>query len=202
MTSTPLGTATGSFAATSREGAVDDVPAPELDIALVLGGESVVLKDAEASVSTFMFPGFGGGGARREPSPPAATGDAPPAPPGPADESPISVVLSGKRADDGKPIALNLFLDRRLVRDSADPVSVSGMVTEGISGIGIPGLMPMRTISGTFTPVERGLTPGERLGGTFTLEITQTRGGLMTQAPMQKPEGAEARPADTEPPAP
>lgn len=201
MTSTPLGTATGSFAATYREGAVDDVPAPEIDIALVLGGESVVLKDAEASVSTFMFPGFGGGGARREPFPPAATGDAPPAP-GPADESPISVVLSGKRADDGKPIALNLFLDRRLVRDSADPVSVSGMVTEGISGIGIPGLMPMRTISGTFTPVERGLTPGERLGGTFTLEITQTRGGLMTQAPMKKPEAAEAPPADTEPPAP
>ena len=62
--------------------------------------------------------------------------------------------------------------------------------------------MPMRTISGTFTPVERGLTPGERLGGTFTLEITQTRGGLMTQAPMKKPEGAEARSADTDPPAP
>ncbi len=205
MTSTPLGTATGSFTATYREGAVDDVPAPELDLALVLGGEFVVLQDAEASVSTFMFPGFGGGGARRGPSPPAATGDAPPdspAAPGPADESPISVVISGKRADDGKPIALNLFLDRRLVRDSADPVSVTGMVTEGISGIGIPGLMPMRTISGTFTPVERGLTPGERLGGTFTLEITQTRGGLMTQAPMKKPEGAEARSADTDPPAP
>ncbi|MEI8317175.1 MAG: CotH kinase family protein [Planctomycetia bacterium] len=202
MTSAPLGTATGSFAATYREGAVDDVAAPELDLALVLGGESVVLQDAEASVSTFMFPGFGGGGARREPSPPAATGDAPPAPAGPADESLISVVISGKRADDGKPIALNLFLDRRLVRDSADPVSVNGMVTEGISGIGIPGLTPMRTISGTFTPVERGLTPGERLGGTFALEITQTRGGLMTQAPMKKPEGAGARPADTEPPAP
>jgi hypothetical protein len=202
MTSAPLGTATGSFAATYREGAVDDVAAPELDLALVLGGESVVLQDAEASVSTFMFPGFGGGGARREPSPPAATGDAPPAPPGPADESLISVVISGKRADDGKPIALNLFLDRRLVRDSADPFSVNGMVTEGISGIGIPGLTPMRTISGTFTPVERGLTPGERLGGTFILEITQTRGGLMTQAPMKKPERAGARPADTEPPAP
>ena len=33
-----------------------------LTLALVLGGEFVVLQDAEASVSTFMFPGFGGGG--------------------------------------------------------------------------------------------------------------------------------------------
>jgi len=205
MTSTPLGTATGAFAATYRAGAVDDVPDPDLELTLVLGGETIVLTDTEASVSTFMFPGFGGGGARRGPPPPEPTGDAPAdgqGSSGPPDDSPVSVVISGKRVDDGKPIALNLFLDRRRVRDSADPIPVNGMVTEGISGIGIPGLMPMRTINGTFTPTERGLGPGERLGGTFDLEIQQTRGGLMSQAPMKKPETVESRPAEPRPPSP
>lgn len=203
MTSSPLGTATGSFAATYREGAVDDVPDPELDLALVLGGETIALTDTEASVSTFMLPGFGGG-RRGPPSPPAPGAPPPdgPPPPGPPEDAPVSVVISGKRADDGKPIALNLFLDRRRLKDSSDPLPVNGMVTEGMAGMGIPGLMPMRTISGTFTPAERGVRPGERLAGTFALEITQTRGGLMSQAPLKRPESDRPPPADVETPSP
>ncbi len=191
MTSQPLGTATGSFLATYREGAVDEVPAAEIRLELTLAGEQVVVDGAEASVSTFMFPVFGGGGpprnrpAESDPAPPA---DSPPAaaasPPG---DRPISVVISGKRADDGKLIALNLFLDRRQVQDSGAPVPVNGMVTEGTSGFGIPGFGPMRTISGTFTPDHRGIAPGEQLGGRFDLQITQMRGGLMNTAPMKKP---------------
>ena len=88
----------------------------------------------------------------------------------------MSVVISGKRADDGKPLAINLFLDRRRVRDTDASLPVNGMVTEGTSGFGIPGLTPMRSISGTFTPAERGLAPGERLGGTISLEITKMKG--------------------------
>jgi hypothetical protein len=194
MTSEPLGTATGSFTATYREGAVDDVPPAEVELTLVLGGEPIVLADVEASVSTFMFPGFGGGGPRRGPDRPTEAGQSPPppAPPGAPGESPVSVVISGKRADDGKPLALNLFLDRRRVRDTDGSLPVNGMVTEGTSGFGIPGLMPMRSISGTFTPAERGLAPGERLGGTFSLDITKMQGGLMNQAPMKKPDAAAA----------
>lgn len=202
MTSEPLGTATGSFAATYREGAIDDVPPAEVVLELILGDASIVLADSEASVSTFMFPGFGGGGPRRGPDRQAAGTQAPaPTPPGAPAEAPISVVISGKRSDDGKPLALNLFLDRRRVGDSNEPVPVTGMVTEGTSGFGIPGLMPMRSISGTFTPTERGVAPGERLSGSFALEITQTRGGLMNQAPPKKPETVNSPAASAETPA-
>jgi hypothetical protein len=172
-----------------------------VELTLVLGGEPIVLADVEASVSTFMFPGFGSGGPRRGPDRPAEAGQSPPppAPPGAPGESPVSVVISGKRADDGKPLALNLFLDRRRVRDTDGSLPVNGMVTEGTSGFGIPGLMPMRSISGTFTPAERGLTPGERLGGTFSLDITKMQGGLMNQAPMKKPEAAALPAAEAAP---
>jgi hypothetical protein len=203
MTSEPLGTATGSFSATYRDGAVDEVPAAEVSLELILDDTTIVLADPDASVSTFMFPGFGGGGPRRGPSPPAEGGDsdAPsPTPPGVAEDAPISVVISGKRSDDGKPLALNLFLDRRRVGESDEAIPVTGMVTEGMAGFGIPGLMPMRSISGTFTPNERGLTPGTRLGGRFSLEITQTRGGLMNQAPAKKPEPSTAIETGAAPP--
>jgi len=185
MTSQPLGTASGSFVATYREGAVDEVPPPEVAIELTLDGQRIGVDGVDASVSTFMFPGFGGG----RPAPNRPTGDPADAPA--TGEQPISVVISGKRADDGKPIAFNLFLDRRRVRDSDEPVPVNGMVTEGISGFGIPGLSPMRTIDGTFVPVDRGIAPGEKLGGRFELTLTQMRGGLMTTAPMKKPAAAE-----------
>ena len=196
MTSQPLGTATGAFVASYREGAVDDVPPGDVSIELILGGERIGIDGVEASVSTFMLPGFGGGGPPRNRPAPAdaeAEGDrpAPPAAGDPPGEQPISVVISGKRTDDGKPIALNLFLDRRRVRDSSDPIPVNGMVTAGTSGFGIPGFGPMRTISGTFAPAERGVAPGERLGGRFDLQITQLRGGLMNPAPMKKPGSVE-----------
>lgn len=204
MTSEPLGTATGSFSATYRDGAVDEVPAAEVSLELILDDTSIVLTDPEASVSTFMFPGFGGGGSRRGPPPEAEDGDrpspSPTTPPGVPRDAPVSVVISGKRADDGKPLALNLFLDRRRVEESDEAIPVTGMVTEGMTGFGIPGLMPMRSISGTFTPEERGLTPGTRLGGRFSLEITQTRGGLMNSAPPKKPDSSTAVGAGTAPP--
>lgn len=198
MTSEPLGTATGSFSATYREGAIDDVPPADVALTLILSGEPIALTDVEASVSTFMFPGFGGGSPRRGPVRPGeASPEAPP--PGSPGESPVSVVISGKRADDGKPLALNLFLDRRRVRDTDASLPVNGMVTEGTSGFGIPGLTPMRSISGTFTPAERGLAPGERLGGTISLEITKMKGGLMNQAPMKKPDAAASPTAEAAP---
>jgi len=168
------------------------VPPPEVAIELTLAGQRIGVDGVDASVSTFMFPGFGG---RPPPDRPTAEdADGPSTPPGPG-EQPISVVISGKRADDGKPIAFNLFLDRRRVRESDKPVPVNGMVTEGMSGFGIPGLSPMRTIGGTFTPVDRGIAPGEKLGGRFELTITQMRGGLMTTAPMKKPAAAESAPS-------
>lgn len=186
MTSRPLGTAAGTFLATYREGAADDVPPGEVALDVQFDGAAVGLRDVEASVSTFVFPGFGGG---RDGDPP------------------ISVVISATRADDGKPLAFNLFLDRRRVA-AGEEVPVNGMVTEGAAGFGIPGFVPMRTIDGTFQPAERGLEPGSRLGGRLDLRVTQLDGGLMNRAPLRRPGSdaatgeaapeAEAAPAGTE----
>ena len=165
MTSRPLGTAAGTFLATYREGAADEVPPGEVALAVQFDGAAVGLRDVEASVSTFVFPGFGGG----------RGGD-----------PPVSVVISATRADDGKPLAFNLFLDRRRVA-AGDEVPVNGMLTEGTAGFGIPGFVPMRTIEGTFQPAERGLEPGSRLGGRLDLRVTQLDGGLMNRAPLRRP---------------
>lgn len=162
-----LGIAEGTFSATYRAGAVDDVPPGETSIEVVFDDRAVDLRDVETSVSTFAFPGFGGG------------------PPG---DPPISVVISAKRADDDKPLAINLFLDRRRV-GSDESVPVNGMVTEGTSGFGIPGLVPMRTVDGTFVPTTRGTEPGSLLSGTVVLRITQIEGGLMNTAPSKRPGG-------------
>ena len=178
MKSRPLGTATGSFAATYREGAVDEVPPPEVALEVVFDGATVGLEGVEASVSTFVFPGFGGG---------------------PQADPPISVVISATRADDGKPLAFNLFLDRRRVADDAS-VPVNGIVTEGTAGFGIPGLMPVRAIDGTFAPTQRGSEPGARLAGRLDLRVTTMEGGLMNRAPMMKP-GDAAPPSPQAPPA-
>lgn len=165
-----LGTAEGAFSATYRAGVVDDVPPAETAIDVVFDDAAVGLRDVETSVSTFAFPGFGGG------------------PPG---DPPISVVISATRTDDGKPLAINLFLDRRRV-GSDESVPVSGMVTEGASGFGIPGLVPMRTVDGTFVPTERGTEPGALLSGRVSLRVTQIEGGLMNMAPSKKPVSSPA----------
>ena len=161
----PLGTASGTFATTYREGAADEVPPGEVRLEVEFDGAPVELRDVEASASTFVFPGFGGG----------RGGD-----------PPISVVISATRADDGKPLAFNLFLDRRRV-SAGDEVPVNGMVTEGTSGFGIPGFVPMRTVDGTFEPTERGVEPGARLGGRLSLSVTQLDGGLFNRAPLRRP---------------
>ena len=149
-------------------------------IDIVFDDDVVGLRDVETSVSTFVFPGFGGG---------------------PSGEAPISVVISGTRTDDDKPLAINLFLDRRRVGDD-DTVPVNGMVTEGTSGFGIPGLVPMRTVDGTFAPTTRGTEPGERLSGRLSLRVTQIDGGLMNAAPSKRPgvPPPPAAPADETPP--
>lgn len=166
-----LGTAEGTFTATYRAGVVDDVPPAETAIEVVFDDTAVGLRDVETSVSTFAFPGFGGG---------------------PSGDPPISVVISATRTDDDKPLAINLFLDRRRVV-SDESVPVNGMVTEGTSGFGIPGLVPMRTVDGTFVPTTRGTEPGTLLAGTLSLRVTQIEGGLMNVAPSRRP-GADASP--------
>lgn len=178
MTSRPLGTASGTFLATYRDGAADEVPPGEVALDVHFDGAAVGLRDVEASVSTFVFPGFGGG----------RGGD-----------PPISVVISATRADDGKPLAFNLFLDRRRVADGEE-VPVNGMLTEGTAGFGIPGFVPMRTVDGTFQPAERGLEPGSLLGGRLDLRVTQLDGGLMNRAPLRRPNADSAAPeADAAP---
>lgn len=176
MTSRPLGTASGTFRATYRDGAADEVPPGEVTLDVQFDGAAVGLRDVEASVSTFVFPGFGGG----------RGGD-----------PPISVVISATRADDGKPLAFNLFLDRRRVA-AGEEVPVNGMVTEGTAGFGIPGFVPMRTVDGTFQPAERGLEPGSLLGGRLDLRVTQLDGGLMNRAPLRRP-GADTPAAEATP---
>ena len=177
MRSRPLGTATGDLAATYREGAVDDVPPSRVSLEVVFDGETVALRDVEASVSTFAFPGFGGG---------------------PSADPPVSVVISATRCDDGKPLAFNLFLDRRRLAED-DTVPANGLVTEGTAGFGIPGLMPVKALGGTFEPTERGSAPGATLAGRFVLDVTQMEGGLMNRAPMRRPGEAAAEPVDPTP---
>ena len=168
MTTEPLGTASGSFSATYRDGAIDDVPPAEVELELLIGDDVVELTEVEASVSTFMFPTFGGGG-------------------GPPADPPMSVVISAKRVSDDKPIALNLFVDRRRIRENDPQIPLNGMLTEGTSGFGMPGFGPMRSISGTLEPMERGTDPGSIFSGRFDLKIVQMRGGLMNSAPLRKP---------------
>ena len=177
MRSRPLGTATGDLAATYREGAVDDVPPSRVSLEVGFDGETVALRDVEASVSTFAFPGFGGG---------------------PSADPPVSVVISATRCDDGKPLAFNLFLDRRRLAED-DTVPANGLVTEGTAGFGIPGLMPVKALGGTFEPTERGSAPGATLAGRFVLDVTQMEGGLMNRAPMRRPGEAAAEPVDPTP---
>lgn len=178
MGSRPLGVARGTFSVTYRDGAVDDVPPGEVDLEVVIDDAAVELRDVEASASTFVLPGSAGDG---------------------QGGAPVSVVISAIRAADGKPLTLNLFLDRRRV-GSDESVPVNGVVTEGTAGFGIPGLVPMRTIDGRFSPSERGLSPGEVLAGRLDLELTQLDGGLMNPAAPARPAADAAEdPAPQEP---
>lgn len=190
LTTTRVGTVSGTFATLERRAADEETAPGEISLSLTMRDEAVPVDAADVRAYPTPLPGpVGRPGAA--PAPPAADAA------GADGDRAIGVTVSGKR-EDGTPVSLSFFLDRRLLRDTDDDIAAGGLLA---IGGGFFGTGPMRILGGTVALTERGDEPGSRLAGTFSFTIDESSGGFANPAPRKRPPGATAEPAAAPPPA-
>jgi hypothetical protein len=191
LTNKRIGTVSGSFSTRQPQAADEEIEPGMVELTLVLDHETVAFTPADVRAYPTPLPGP----AARPGTPPAPS---PAGPDAPGDERAIGVTITGSR-DDGTPLTLTLFLDRRRVRDTADDVETGGMLA---IGGGFFGAGPLRTVGGSVSLSERGVAPGSRLAGSFSLIVNESSGGFGNDAKRIRPPAAGAPPDPTAPAGP
>jgi spore coat protein CotH len=200
MYTVEVGSAKGSFTTEWRDGPVaNPQERGRADIQLKLDGQAVAFKQLGATahlaeIPQFPFAGRGGppgrGGPARNPGPDGARrGGAPPNRPrverfdgGPFGQMqpPATVVITGIRDSDSRPLTINLTADPKIFAASAGKtINVQGSLAEGQGGGNF--FMPFggRVIEGQLTLAKVGINTGDAIEGEFDLKIAETRGGFM-----------------------
>ncbi len=177
MYSIPVGEAKGSFATTWGEANNES----KVDLNLVMTDEVVEFTKMTASAGPMQFRGFGGGPGGR-----GGRGGGPGGRSGGAEDNqvpPVSIELSGVRKSDNQSITLTLMIDQKsFIAGVGSEVEVNGFfreVSEG-GGFGRPG-GGMKSVSGTLKLNAAGAKSGDAVGGTFDLNIVETRGGMFSR---------------------
>ncbi|MBM4010330.1 MAG: hypothetical protein FJ286_02970 [Planctomycetes bacterium] len=179
LTTKRIGTVSGTFSAWQPLAADEEIEPGQVELTLVLDDETVAFTPADVRAYATPLPG------------PAARPGALPAPSAAApdaagDDRAIGVTIAGRR-DDGTPVTITLFLDRRRVRDTVDDVETSGMLA---IGGGFFGAGPLRTVVGSVSLSDRGVAPGSRMAGAFSLTVNESRGGFGNDAKRIRPPSA------------
>ena len=166
ITTRKVGTLQGRFAVTQRADATDEVAPGDVNVSLVLDGDEIALEDV--TVTAYPLP-LGGQRAMSR---------------GDTSAAPIAVTVSARRPESGT-FTATFMLDRRLVRDTTEPVNATGMLTEGA---GFFGKGPVRMLGGDVTLDERGVDPGSRIAGSFEFSVDQSQGGFGNSAANRRPD--------------
>lgn len=166
----PVGTAEGTFATVwSNQPGQSPGGDGVLNLQLVLDGETVKLSGTTSDAGPMAFRDFGRGGGGRGPR-------------GQNAEPPqwVNIRLAGLRQSDNEPITLALMIDRTQFENAAgSEIEVNGTIQEGRGGFGFGRRGGgMRSITGRLTLTEAGLNAGDKISGTFQLDIVVTRGGM------------------------
>jgi len=188
LTTKRIGTIAGTFATRQSQAADEEAEPGKVDLTVTLHDEAVAFTPADVRAYPTPLPGPAGRPGGPPPPPPSGTS-------GDGDDRAIGVTVTGKR-DDGTPVTLTLFLDRRRVRDTTADVETGGMLA---IGGGFFGAGPLRVVGGTVALTDRGVEPGAKLAGSFSLTVNESSGGFGNAAKRVKPPsavGAEAAPHD------
>lgn len=169
MYTVEVGSARGTFSTEWADGTPTNIASRgQVNLQLQLGGKSVELKQAGASVHRRRSGGFPfGPGGQNQGGPPQAT-----------------IVITGLRHSDGKAMTLTLNVDQQMLADSlGKPLTLQGSFSDGEGGGGF--FMPFgrHTISGEVTLKKLGLKPNDAAEGEFDLVISETHGGFMDRRP-------------------
>lgn len=179
LTTKRVGTISGTFATRQSQAADEEADPGVVDLTLTLGDETVPFTPADVRAYPTPLPGPAGRPGAPPPPPPAGATGA-------ADDRAIGITVTGKR-DDGTPVTLTLFLDRRRIRDTSADVETGGMLA---IGGGFFGAGPLRVVGGTVALTDRGVEPGAKLAGSFSLTVNESNGGFGNAAKRVKPPGA------------
>jgi hypothetical protein len=188
LTTKRIGTIAGTFATRQSRAADEEAEPGTVDLTVTLHDEAVAFTPADVRAYPTPLPGPAGRPGAPPPPPPSGTLDN-------GDDRAIGITVTGKR-DDGTPVTLTLFLDRRRVRDTTADVETGGILT---IGGGFFGAGPLRVVGGTVALTDRGVEPEAKLAGSLSLTVNESNGGFGNAANRVKPPtsvGAEAAPHD------
>lgn len=104
-------------------------------------------------------------------------------------QPPATIVISGTRADDQKPVTLTIMLARdRLAEPPGEPLTVGGSLLVGPGNAAFFGNPAMKSITGSLKLTKSGVETGSQLVGDFDLKVIQLRGGMFGARPRAKSE--------------
>lgn len=185
MYTVDVGSAKGSFQTTWREQPMEDkgdnaseknaLPG-SATVTIQLDGQPLVVEQISVVAQPFRWPGFGGGGGGGRGGRRGFRG--------PMMQPPATIVISGTRADDQKPVTLTLMVPRdRLAEVPTEPLTVGGSLAIGPQGPAFFGGPGMKSITGTLALTRSGVETGSELEGTFDLKLIEIHGGMFGQRP-------------------
>lgn len=182
MYTVDVGTAKGSFQTTwqeePQETKEESAATGSADVVIQLDGQPTVIEKITVAAKPFRWPGFGGppaGGRRGFRGPPM--------------QPPATIVISGTRADDQKPVTLTIMLARdRLAEPPGEPLTVGGSLLVGPGNAAFFGNPAMKSITGSLKLTKSGVETGSQLVGDFDLKVIQLRGGMFGARPRAKSE--------------